>query len=104
MTLQDIQKAPVVMTAAVAAAEKDPTTHDYIIDCLLDMFGGNYGTVSESDTAANNEELAAGVGRILARYEARHELDNDIYIISDFCADDPGDDSNHTTIMYVSEY
>lgn len=57
MTLKDIQTLPVMQTSAVSFAAEDPETHNYIIDCLLDLYGGNYGTVSESDTAANNEEV-----------------------------------------------
>lgn len=104
MTLKDIQKLPVMQTRAVSFAAEDPETHNYIVDCLLDLYGGNYGKVPADDTAANNAELAAGDGHILARYEMKYKLTNDIYINAVFCADVPGIDSNNIMVMYVDEY
>ena len=104
MTLKDIQQLPVHQTAAVAFAGKDPETHNYIIDCLLDLYGGDYGMIGPEDTGYNNAELAAGEGHILARYKANHKLTNDIYINAVFSASMPGLDSNNIMIMYVDEY
>lgn len=104
MTLKDIQSLPVLQTAAVDYANKDPETHNYIVDCLLDLYGGNYGLVPADDTEANNRELAAGDGHILARYAMKCKLTNDIYINAVFCKDMPGIDSNNIMIMYVDEY
>ena len=104
MTLKDVQQLPVFQTSAVSFAGQDPETHNYIVDCLLDLYGGNYGEVGAEDTASNNADLAAGSGHILARYKQRHKLTNDIYINADFCADMPGEDSNHIMVMYVDEW
>lgn len=104
MTLNDIQRLPVHQTAAVGFAGEDPETHNYIVDCLLDLFGGNYGMISADDTESNNADMAAGEGHILARYEQKHKLTNDIYINAVFSASTPGLDSNNIMIMYVDEY
>jgi hypothetical protein len=104
MTLKDIQKLPVHQTAAVGFAGEDPETHNYIVDCLLDLYGGNYGSVPADDTAANNADLLAGEGHILARYPMKHKLTNDIYINAVFSATMPGLDSNNIMVMYVDEY
>ncbi|MBQ4290809.1 MAG: UvrD-helicase domain-containing protein, partial [Clostridia bacterium] len=64
--IEDKAKLPVLQTAAVARTAGDPDTRDYVMDCLLDMFGGYYGTVPEEDTEKNNAELASGEGRIIA--------------------------------------
>ena len=105
MKAADIAKNMTVQTAAVAEACKDAETHNYIVDCLLDMFGGNYGEIGAEDTALNNEELESGEGRILARYKAKGKLTEDIYIIAYFSAAEPGNvDYNNTTALYCSEY
>ena len=104
MTLKDVQGLPVLQTAAVSSAAKDPETHDYVIDCLLDLFGGYYGEVPEEDTESNNAELAAGEGRIVAHYPAQHGLSDDLFIIAVFSAELPGMDSNHIMVMYANEY
>lgn len=101
----DLRKNATVQTRAVAEASADPKTADYLRDCLLLMFSGMYGEIPEGDAAANNEELAAGEGRILARYRKQGKLKEDIYIIAYFSASNPGDiDYNNTTILYCSEY
>ena len=104
MTLKDVQKLPVLQTRAVSFAAEDPETHNYIVDCLLDLYGGNYGLINETDAGYNNQELAAGEGHILARFPARYKLTNDIYINAVFSAEMPGIDSNHVMTMYVDEY
>lgn len=105
MTLEDILKLPLTQTAAVAAAGKDIETKKYITICLADFYAGKYGEIPEEDTAANNADLEAGEGRIIARYKKAEKLENDIYIISDFYAADPDNiEANHTTILYCNEY
>ena len=104
MTLKDVQKLPVLQTAAVTRTIGDQDTHDYVMDCLLDMFGGYYGTVPEEDTEKNNAELASGEGRIIARYPAKGQLDRDLFIIAQFSEAYPGMDGNHVMIMLADEY
>jgi len=107
MTLDDVKKLPVMQTRGIAAdAEQDDgQTHNYIIDCLLRLYAGDYGTVPADDTDANNAELAAGEGRIVARYEKRHALTDDIYIIATFSQELPDViDANHVMIMQCGEY
>jgi len=106
MTLDDIKGLAAVQTRAIAAAcEKDKgQTHDYIVDCLLRLYSGDYGAIPQEDTDANNRELADGCGRIVARYKKAEQLEEDIYIIAEF--DDSTDDinSNYLTVLYCSEY
>lgn len=107
MTLEDIKALPVLQTRGIAAAEAtdDGQTHNYIVDCLLRLYAGDYGIIPAEDTEANNAELAEGCGRIVARYEKRNALTEDIYIISAFDIEMPDViDANHTMIMLCSEY
>lgn len=105
MKASDLMKNPTVQTAAVAAATKDPATMAYIQMCLDMFFSGMYGQISPADGLANDEELKSGEGRVLARYEAREKLDQDIFIIAYFSESNQGDhDYNNTTVMYCSEY
>lgn len=105
MRASDLQKNIVVQTAAVAEAAKDPATLDYLQTCLALFFSGMYGQIPAEDTELNEEELKAGEGRIVARYEAQGNLAEDVYIIAYFSASNPGDlDYNNTTILYCSEY
>lgn len=60
--------------------------------------------IPAEDTDANNAELEAGEGRIVARYKAKYSLEDDIYIIACFSQEIPGIDANHVMIMYVTEY
>lgn len=104
MTLEDIKRLPLLQTKAVSFAAEDPATHGYIVLCIQAFFSGDYGLVPPDDTAANNKELAAGNGHILARYKAKGKLSNDIYINAVFDTEMPGIDSNNIMIMYVDEY
>lgn len=105
MRAEDLQKNALVSTAAVAAAAKDPATMDYLQTCLSLFFSGMYGQMSPEDTELNEEELRAGEGRIMARYEAQGKLREDIYIIAYFSESNPGDiDYNNTTVLYCGEY
>ena len=107
MTLEDIKKLPVMQTRGAAAAERsdDGTTHNYMIDCLMRLYAGDYGKVPQEDTDANNAELEAGEGRIVARYAKRHALTDDIYIIATFSQSMPDIiDANNIMIMLCGEY
>ena len=105
MTLEDIKALPVYQTRSIAKAAEDPDTLKYLFSCMAMLYSGNYGIVPAEDTDANNQELKTGAGRIVARYKAAEKLENDIYIISDFCAGDPDNqEANHTTILYCNEY
>ena len=105
MRASDLQRNALVTTAAVAEAAKDPATLDYIQTCLSLFFSGMYGKMGPEDTELNEEELRAGEGRIMARYEAQDKLREDVYIIAYFSESNPGNvDYNNTTVLYVSEY
>lgn len=106
MTLEQIRKSPTVATASIAAAmEHSDSIFSYISSCFQRFYSGDYGEMGAEDTNANNAELAAGEGRIVARYKAQQGLEEDIYIISVFSAENPGNkDYNNTCVMYCSEY
>lgn len=105
MTLDDIKKILTFQTAAIGEADNDPDTHNYIVNCLMRLYNGDYGEIPPDDTDANNKELEAGQGRIVARYKKAGKLTGDIYIITEFDKDDPDNlDANQTMVMYCSEY
>ena len=105
MTLEQIALNKTMQTAAVAADSRTAEGLTYIGECLRQFYAGNYGIVPAEDTEANNSELAAGYGRIVARYKAAAGLKEDIYIIAFFNADEPNNtDANYTIVHYVSEY
>lgn len=105
MTLDDVKRLDMLQTRSIAEATRDERTHAYIVKCLQRFFAGDYGTVPQEDTDANNAELAAGEGRIVARYRQAHELQEDIYIIAVFSDEMQGViDANHIMLMYCSEY
>ena len=104
MTLEDLRKLPTLQTATVAeVVKRDESTFFYIIKCLNRFFTGDYGDISEEDTAANNADLKAGSGHILARYGQAYELETDIYIEAHFEEGFEGVDYNNIVIMYPSE-
>lgn len=106
MTLNDVKLLLPHVTAAINEAAKDEQTRLYIQDCLIKrLFSGDYGEVPQEDTDANNQELAEGEGKILARYKAKYKLEGDIYIIARFSKSMPASlDANHIMIMYCDEY
>ena len=106
MTLKDVKALPLHITRAVNFAAQDEETHAYIVNCLfMHFFTGDYGEVPPEDTESNNEELAAGEGKILARYKQAHKLEGDIYICARFSKSMPESlDANHILIMYCNEY
>ena len=104
MTLDSLRQLPLLQTRSIAAScEGSPETFAYIIDCVKRFYRGDYGKVGQEDTDANNDDLRAGEGHILARYEGRYNLDSDIYIESHFSESAPGIDANNTLIMYCNE-
>lgn len=106
MKLEQIRQREVYQTRGIAADIKDnPAAYRYVLQCLQRLYSGDYGTIPADDTDANNSELAAGEGRIVARYKAAEGLQEDIYIIAAF-SESMADsiDANNTMIMYVSEY
>lgn len=104
MLIQEIRKNPVVATAAIAATMEGAPTRAYILRCLDLFFNGDYGETPPQDIEANNIELQAGAGRIVARYKAAEDLKKDIFIIAHFSDQEQGNDYNYTTIMYTDEY
>ena len=103
MKLSDLTANPIYQTRGIAA-DTDPPTAEYLKQCLDLFFTGNYGEIPPEDTEANDQELAAGEGRIIARYKKAHNLQGDIYIIAYFSQSTEGIDANNTTILYCSEY
>ena len=105
MTLDDLRKIRALQTRSIAEACKDVHTLAYVSDCLNRFYQGDYGEICAEDTAANNEELAAGYGHVLARYKPFGALRDDIYIEAHFSANvDISDvDYNNTMIMYCNE-
>lgn len=104
MTLEDIKNIPTLQTRGIAEACKDPQTAYYIIECLHRFWAGDYGLIGADDTAANNADLAAGEGHILARYEGKHNLTGDFYIEAHFYEPKLNDlDYTNTLIMYPDE-
>lgn len=85
----------IVITAAVAEAMKDPATNNAILEALRLFSANEWGKVPAEDKEANNADLAAGTGRILARYETPK---GDIYIICYPGTDEPA------SVLFCREY
>lgn len=104
MTFSELRNLRLFQTRSIATASKDSkVTHAYLMECLSRFFSGDYGEICQEDTDANNADLAAGEGHVLARYKAKHNLESDIYIESHFSKSVPGIDANNTMIMYCGE-
>lgn len=103
MTIFELQRYSVYQSAAVAKVCRDPDTSEYISECISRFFDYDFGMIGEEDTALNMSDIAAGAGHVLARYEAKHKLAEDVYIESHFSKDMPGTDYNNTVVCYVSE-
>lgn len=105
MILADLKKMPVLQTRGINAAEAgDPQTHNYIIDCLFRFYSGDYGEICEDDIAANNADLEAGEGHILARYKGKYNLTRDFYIEAHFYEPKLNDiDYTNILIMFPEE-
>lgn len=103
MTLENLRRLPLLQMRSIAASCKDPETFAYVLDCVNRFYRGDYGKVAQEDSDANNRDLRAGEGHVLARYEGRYELDRDIYIEAHFSESVPGIDANNTLLMYCNE-
>ena len=103
MTLKDLEALPILITRSIGEAAREPKTHNYIVDCVKRFFRGDYGEVGDEDTEANNNDLEYGEGHVLARYKPKYELTGDFYIEAYFSESYPGEESNHTMIMYCEE-
>lgn len=106
MTLNDIMnRNPLYIAGGATAAAEIPAARDYILQCVRRFYSGDYGAIPPEDIAENNAELAAGEGRILARYEAGQGLKENIFVIAYFSERHPeSDDYNYTSICYTSDY
>ena len=92
-------------THRTAQALEDPETREYLAACFTRYFRGDFGDISEEDTAANNSALADECGRVIAKYPAAAKLESDIYIISDFEAGKLQDiEQSQTVVLYSFEY
>ena len=78
MTPRELASIPTYPTQGTAPALEDPKTREYLAACFNRYFKGDFGDISEEDTAANNADLAAGDGHILARYEGKYKLEGDL--------------------------
>ena len=105
MTLEELRKLPLLQTATIAdICARDEKTTIYILECLNRFYSGDYGEICEEDTAANNSDLKAGFGHVLARYKKAEGLKGDIYIESHFDRDNLENiDYSQTVIMYPEE-
>ena len=100
-----MRKNPLLVVGRVKTLiEKDSDAQIYIFSCVDRFYAGDYGEVPPEDTAANNAELEAGEGRIVARYKSAQGLEEDIYIIAYFSESNAEEDYNYTSIFYVSDY
>jgi len=104
MVLEDLKKLPLLQTRGVEEDVKDAKTHAYILTCLSRFFSGDYGEICEEDTQANNSDLEAGDGHILARYKGEANLKGDIYIEAVFYFEKLEDiNYSYVIIMYPEE-
>lgn len=104
MTLTDIKALPVFQTRSISEAAKDPGTKLYLITCLNRFYMGDYGIVPPEDTEANNNDLLAGEGHILAKYPQSDKLTGSIYIEAHFYDAKLNDiDYSNVLIMYPEE-
>ncbi len=103
MQREELRNLYTGITRTVAEAIEDGQTHAYVISCYKRFMRGDYGEIGQEDTEANNADLAAGEGHVLARYKAQEKLTNDIYIEAHFSQEVPGIDANNLMIMYTWE-
>ena len=85
-----------VVTAGLAAAmETDPATNSAVLDALRRFTSGEWGELPQEDKEANDRDLLAECGRVLARYPTPS---GPIYIIYYPGSEEPA------TILYCAEY
>ena len=83
---------------------ENEAAHNYIIECIVRCYQHDYGMMPPEDVKANEAEIEAGEGRIVARYEAGPGMSEDMYVIVYFSDSHPETDYNYTTACYVSDY
>lgn len=97
-------KNPSYIAGAVSIPfREDEAAHWYIIECLAKFYNHDYGKIPKPDKEANEAELKASEGRIVARYKAGPGLKEDISITACFSDKRPDREFNHTIVRYVSE-
>lgn len=85
----------VVTTRPVAAGmSEDPKYNEFILRSLQRYKGCDWGDLGADDKQLNDQALATGQDRILARY---NNSAGDIYIITEW-------DRSYTTIMLTTDY
>ena len=99
-----MQKNPLAFAGGVIEAARDQDSRMYMIECAANFYRGAWGDIPPEDVEANNEELTRPAGRVVARYPARFEMKQDVYVICYFSEEEPSRESNYTTICYVSDY
>ena len=104
MKLEDLKNLNPLITSRLARDARNPEIHNYLVDCLLRFYNGDFGEIPAEDTAANMAELEAGFGHCLARYKARKGMEDDIYINGVFAVNRPGLEDNHLMVMYCGDY
>lgn len=102
MKLNEIMKNNIFLVGPIRNASRK--NQDYIMRCLDRFFTGDYGEIPPEDVTANNSDLEAGAGRIIARYKPAEGMAEDFYIMAYFDQDQPGIDYNYTSIFYCSDY
>lgn len=104
----DLERIPVYQTKALAEdIQRDPAIDRYITECLERMYAGDYGLLRVDDIRANEAELGAGMGKVIARYPALAgtDMEQDIYIICHFSDKQKGMlDYENCVAMYCNEY
>lgn len=105
MTLDDLKQMQFFITRGIGEAVRNAETHDYIGACLRRFLAGDWGDCDDADKAANNADLEAGEGHILADYPQFGALRSKVCIEAHFCKDYNLNDINYNNIcvMYPNE-
>lgn len=108
MNWEDLKNIKAVVTAPLHhAMERSEAVTLFVFDALNRYYSGSQGQTAEEDQAANLAELAAGFGRVVTLWKTPEALglSDDLFIITYFDKDHPGDiDYNNTTVMFCSDY
>ena len=103
MLIRDLSELELYTSREITQVNEDKETHPYLVECLRRFYTGDFGALEEDDIRANLTELREGEGHVLARYEKKHNLRNDIYVEAIFSESRPGGDFNKCLVMYVDE-
>ena len=91
----------VLLTRRVSdESTKNPSLHAFIFHALARHASGDWGDISESDKAINDQALSLGNDRILSSYNlpsSEKDLPKKIWIITE-------QDHEHTTILFPDDY